>query len=224
MRDRMFYTAQSKGHDSMIDSWGARLRKAMGDKEILSRNCFKGGELRVPTYRSYAEALDRNPWMVYSSGGRLYIQPYNTLYDGWDNGEHRSGLMACSMNSYEYAYKYWDEWTNIYSPNLLDSGTFGTWLELLPEPAFVIIENNSAIIRWSTNEPRVHRCKEMGRYQLPESECIEVADESHWRVSRAEAYVKAWEKMAANEPEDRHEADILADQEQWDKKWGQGRE
>lgn len=229
MKHAMYYTGSEKYLNpkqnpyEMLQSWGLRLRKAMGEKEILPRNLYKGGELRVPTYRSYAEALDRSPWTCYDKHGMtLYVQPYNDIYDGWDNGERRHGLMARSYSPYEYAFKYWDDYTHEYSPDLLDNGTFGLWLELLPEPAFFLIEgNNSSSVRiqWASEEPRVHRAKEMGRYLLPTNECFAQANLSSWRLSRAEAYVMAWEKMAANEPEDRHEADILKDQAIIDELW-----
>ena len=70
------WTGSSKNAYEMIESWGKRLRKAMGEEEILSRYHYIGGEFRVPTYRSMAEALGRSPWTLRSKSGRtLYVVP-----------------------------------------------------------------------------------------------------------------------------------------------------
>jgi len=197
-----------------IVSWGQRLRKAMGEKEILSRYSFIGGEFRPPTFRAYAECLDRSCWEVLagSYGDSLTVVPYNHIYDGWENKEPRHGFMARAVNPYEYSYQYWDKWTHAYSPNLLDNATFGAWLELLPEPASLIFDGKKARLQWADWEPRVHRFEEMGRYTLLSEDCWAEAEQESWRLSRAEAYVQAWEKMAANEPEDRYESFIQAEQ------------
>lgn len=195
---------------------GKRLRIAMGNKEILPRNERIGGEFRVPTYRSYAESLSQQMWNVCNVKGQIYhILPYSTTYDGWkDNPErHRGGFMAISMSSYEYAYEYWDEVGRDYYPNLLENDTFGAWLELLPEPASVIVVENKVTIRWNATEPRVFRSSEMGRYCLPQYRCYVDAISSNWRLARAEAYVKVWERMAINEPSDRYESVIQSEQE-----------
>lgn len=207
----------------LIKNWGMRLREAMGDKEILSRNNWMGGEFRPPTFRAYCEALDRSPWTCHGEERSLFVVPYNSIYDGWkaNHGFRRSGIMCRCVNSYEFAYELWDEWTHWYHPDLLDNGTFGVWLELLPEPASVVLKGKYARIEWNDSEPRVHRSAEMGRYSLSKADCFAETMESSWRISRAEAYVRAWEKMANNEPKDRYESKIAEDQERLRKRWAQ---
>jgi hypothetical protein len=206
-------------NNEKIIAWGQRLRIAMGEKEILSRDCYHGGEFRPPTYRAYAEALDYS-WNAKNSRDNLHILSYNTLYDGWKNKSgSRSGFMASAVNSYEYAYDQWDQWTKEYHPDLLDDSTFGCWLQLLPQPASVLLTLNSCTITWNSNESRVFRSTEMGRYTLPQSECYVSVVEDDWRSARVEAYVKAWEKMAANEPNDRYESIILSEQKLLKVKW-----
>jgi hypothetical protein len=208
----------------MMANWGKRLRKAMGEEEILDRNHRIGGEFRVPTFRQMAESLDRNVWEAYSErGDRLWVVPYNSLYDGWTKSadRHRAGFMCSCFNSYEYAYEFWDKWmeTSKYHPHLLDNATFAAWAELLPEPYSLTIENNTAVLSWAKDEPRVHRSEEMGRYQLSKHQRIVEVTECSWRVARAEAYVQAWEKMAANEPADRYKDYMLKEHEELMEKW-----
>lgn len=206
----------------IICDLGKRLRVAMGEKEILPRNERYMGEFRPPTYRSYAESLNQHMWNVCRSDGRMYhILPYSNTFDSWKNNPdyHRAGFMAISMSAYEYAYEYWDDTTNEYYPNLLENDTFGAWLELLPEPASVIVVEDKVTIRWNATEPRVYRSSEMGRYCLPQYRCYVDATSSNWRLARAEAYVKAWERMASNEPDDRYESVILAEQDFLKIKW-----
>lgn len=206
----------------MIDSWGNRLRKAMGDEEILSRYHYIGGEFRVPTYRSMAEALNRSPWTTYNKyGDTLYIVPYNQIYDGWikNPNRHQAGFMCACVNPYEYSYELWDSMTHPYNPDLLDNATFASWAELLPEPYSLLIDGNTATLSWAKEEPRVYRYQEMGRYSLNKYERIVEVTESSWRVARAEAYVQAWERMAAKEPKDRYKAFMLNEHEELEKKW-----
>lgn len=217
------YLGTTKNAYQMIAAWGKRLKHAMGEKEILSRSCFMGGEFRPPTFRTYAESLDRSMWTVCDEDGRkLHVVPYNHIYDGWkDHGyppKQKYGFMAAAINSYEFAYDLWD-WTSNYHPDLMDDGTFGTWFELLPEPASVILRKNKAIITWDAKESRVFRSSEMGRYCLSQKDRRVEAEASNWRIARAEAYVLAWEKMAANEPADRYESVILAEQKQLKERW-----
>jgi len=231
MKSAMYFTSNqrcseewlgtTKNAYEMIAGWGDRLRKAMGEEEILSRYHYIGGEFRPPTFRSMAEALDRSPWTTYNSYGQtLYVLPYNNLYDGWlKSDRHRAGFMCVCINPYEYAYELWDKWTNEFNPDLLDNATFASWAELLPEPYSLTIENNTATLSWAKDEPRVHRYEEMARYSLSKAERIVEVTESSWRVARAEAYVQAWEKMAAKEPEDRYKSVILAEQEKLKKEW-----
>lgn len=220
----MEYLNTSQNPCEMIFSWGQRLRTAMGEKEILSQNCFRGGEFRPPTFRSYARSLDTSLWTCYDHNNErvLYVVPYNHIYDGWlDHGyppSIRHGFMAAAVNAYEYAYDLWDQWTKDCYPDLLDNATFGVWFELLPEPASIILQDKKATLTWNTQETRVHRAQEMGRYCLPLEACHVSVIASHWRAARAEAYVRAWEKMAANEPTDRYESIILAEQEEIDRK------
>lgn len=208
---------------TMIASWGNRLRKAIGEEEVLSRYHHIGGEFRVPTYRAMAESLDRSPWTVYDAYGRtLYVVPYSHMYDGWKS-EHRSstrvGFMAVSVCPYEYSYELWDSMTNTYHPDLLDNATFACWAELLPEPYSLVLEGNTATLSWAKDEPRVHRSVEMGRYSLDKSERIIQVTDASWRVARAEAYVQAWEKMAAKEPKDRYKAYMLKEHEELEERW-----
>ncbi|MEK7628334.1 MAG: hypothetical protein AAB421_02870 [Patescibacteria group bacterium] len=185
----------------------------MGDTEILSRN-YWGGEFRVPTFRAYAECLDHDPWTVLNEDGRPYkVVPYNETYDGWTEGfkqnKQRSGFMAGALSPYEYAYEYWEKFRmNEYHPDLFQNGTFGVWLALLPQPVSVECQGNTAVISWEGVEPRVHRSEEMGRYTLPNDQRITCCHSTSWRRARAEAYVMAWERMAANEPADRYRAKI----------------
>ena len=206
----------------MIHEWGTRLRKAMGEEEILSRYHYIGGEFRVPTYRSMAEALGRSPWTVYDKYGQtLYVVPYNNLYDGWTKApqRHSAGFMCSCINPYEYSYELWDKWTHAFNPDLLDNATFASWAELLPEPYSLIIEGNVATLSWAKDEPRVHRYQEMGRYSLNKRERTVEVSESSWRVARAEAYVQAWEKMAKAEPSDRYKAYMLAEHKKLEEEW-----
>src|SRR3989344_1176792 len=199
----------------IIAELGQRLRRAMGEKEVLSRSTFVGGEFRVPTFRAYAECLDRNPWTACAETWEtLRVVPYSSLHEGWSKQTDRHGFMATAFNPHEYSYEFWDNCTHRFHPDLLDSGTFGTWLELLPQPVSVILDcENTAMIRWSANEPRVHRSMEMGRYCLSSDHCSVSVTAKSWRLARAEAYVRAWEKMALNEPPDRYESVMLAEQE-----------
>ncbi len=232
MKDLMYFTSgqhcsetflgTSSNAYEMISSWGNRLRKAMGEEEILSRYCYMGGEFRVPTYRSMAEALNRSPWTTYDKYQRkLYVVPYNELYDGWTKGpdRHRSGFMCTCVNPYEYSYELWDKMTHPYNPDLLDNATFASWAELLPEPYSLSLEGNTATLSWAKDEPRVHRYQEMGRYSLNKHERVIEVTGSSWRVARAEAYVQAWETMASFEPKDRYKAFILNEHEELEKKW-----
>ncbi len=133
-------------HTRDVVDLGKRLRIAMGEEEVLSRNHFHGGELRVPTYRAYAESLDFAPWTTLDLYGRtMYIQPYNEIYDGWSNNRSRSGLMAASCNAYEYAYKYWENIGREHFPDPFDDGTFGVWLGLLPQPANITIKSDPGL-------------------------------------------------------------------------------
>lgn len=232
MKDLMYFTSNqrsteeklgsSKNAYEMIASWGNRLRKAMGDEEILSRYHTIGGEFRVPTYRSMAEALNRSPWSLYNKGGRsLIVVPYNDLYDGWTKNpdRHRAGFMCICVSPHEYSYEFWDKWTHEYNPDLLDNATFASWAELLPEPYSLLIEGNTATLSWAKDEPRVHRYQEMGRYSLNKFERVVEVSDSSWRVARAEAYVQAWEKMAVAEPADRYKAAMLAEHKELEEKW-----
>ncbi len=187
----------------------------MGEKEILSRNIWIGGEFRPPTYRAYAEALDQCPWTAISSHEQeLIILPYNSIYDGWLKSpeRHNGGVMTRCMNSYEYAYELWESRSSGFYPDLTADGTFGVWLGLLPEPVSINVCGSQVELKWGPGEPRVHRSHEMGRYLLSDSDRQVRSFGSSWRLSRAEAYVMAWEKMAANEPADRYESVIRAEQ------------
>ena len=189
---------------------GLRLRKAMGDKEIMPY-----AQSFVPTYRDYAKTLDRSAWRVYRPDGQQYmVVPYSDHYDGWKaTGHNRIGFMAGAISSYEYAYDMWDHRTHEFHPDLFDNATFASWLELLPQPVSVVCGKQRTAIMWSDHEPRVHRAQEMGRYTLAQDQCAVCVDEASWRLSRAEAYVCAWEKMAANEPADRYESILRAEQQ-----------
>lgn len=220
------FTRDALGTDEnaygILAKLGARLRKAMGENEILSRSTFIGGEFRVPTYRAYAESLDANPWMVYAPNGQsLRVVDYNNKFDGWnsDPWRIRHGFMATAVSPYEYAYELWDKWTHKFHPDLLDNGTFGVWLELLPQPVSVVIEGQVATIRWAGSEPRVHRFREMARYNLPTDQREVSAISTSWRLARAEAYVRAWERMADYEPPDRYKAVMLAEQQELEARW-----
>ena len=120
----------------LVTSLGMRLRKAMGDTEILSRN-YWGGEFRVPTFRAYAECLDHDPWTVLNEDGRPYkVVPYNETYDGWTEGfkqnKQRSGFMAGALSPYEYAYEYWEKFRmNEYHPDLFQNGICKFTIHLL---------------------------------------------------------------------------------------------
>lgn len=217
------YLSKGQSYYDKIVMFGERLKKAMGEKEILSRSLFRGGEFRPPTYRAYAEALDCM-WTAYNIDQRmLNIVPYSTVFDGWKSeyskGNHRGGFMSSAINSYEYSYDVWNEWTKDYYPDLFDDGTFAVWQNLLPGPSVILIKDNKVKIRWNPIESRVHRSKEMGRYCLSKHKCFVEASGSNWREARAEAYVLAWEKMAANEPLDRYEAVIIAEQKVLDERW-----
>lgn len=227
MNHRLYFTSnQSCTEDylgttdnayEMIYNWGQRLRQAMGAEEILSRNHYIGGEFRVPTFRSMAEALDRSPWTCYNkSGYTLHVVPYNSLYDGWTKNPdyHRAGFMCTCYNPYEFAYEFWDKYCKAFSPDLLDNGTFGVWSELLPEPCTFSYEDGKGILKWNADEPRVHRSKEMGRYQLEQKDCFVEVSGMSWRLARAEAYVRAWEKMISREPEDKYKFFILNEHEE----------
>lgn len=184
-----------------LAGWGARLRAALGP-DVLDRNTTIGGEFRPPTYRSCIEALDRQMWEAHDGDWRsVRVIPYNREYDGLNGTAYphgRHGFMANTVNSYEFAYAAWDHYKN-YSPNLLDDGTFGVWLSLLPQPVSLIFGSRSCTLRWCSTEPRVNRSPEMGRYTLPESECevtvSAMSPTDTWKHLRAEAYIQAWEKM-----------------------------
>ena len=131
----------------MIANWGRRLRKAMGEEEILSRYHYIGGEFRVPTFRAMAEALNRSPWSLYGQYGRtLYVVPYNDLYDGWTKNpqRHSGGFMCNCVSPYEYAYEffmahddpmYLSEHRSAFQIDyeMEDIETKNIWLNYLPE-------------------------------------------------------------------------------------------
>lgn len=210
---------------SILTGIGQRLKNAMGTEQVLSRSHYQGGEFRVPNYRSYVEGLEHALWQIVHEQATFpqifSIVPYNHIYDGWtaarkDNYRNRSGFTASALCPYEYAYEFWDERVNgsktlsEYIPDLYDNGTFGVWLNLLPEPATVSIVDRTATICWGEGEPRVHRSSEMGRYLLPVEERTVTVTGYSWRHARAEVYVRAWEKMVANEPEDKYKSIMLA--------------
>lgn len=173
------------------------------------------GEFRPPTFRGYAECLDRNPWKVYTERGEsLRVVSYSHDNEGWVKKHNRCGLLATVVSPYEYSYELWDKWTNKFYPDLLDNGTLGAWLELLPQPVSVLCCKHGARIEWAAEEPRVHRSEEMGRYCLSVMQRFTEVTAPSWRLARAEAFVQAWEKMARNEPTDRYESVIKAEQEE----------
>lgn len=158
-----------------IASLGHRLRVAMGMEEISHEN---SDTVRPPTFKSYIQTLGRNPWKACSLEGDEII-----VTDG-----------------YEFTQTEWEHRTQHYHPDLLDDGTFGAWLGLLPQPTSVWFDDRTgvtaAIISWEKTEPRVHRSKEMSRYSVKALECCVRACCHDWRFSRAEAYVSCWERMA----------------------------
>lgn len=210
-------SAERTGAYNLVVSLGTRLRRAMGEEEILSRYHGGGGEFRVPTFRAYAETLDRDPWTVLDCNGKMFrVIAYQEQFEGWkkmsEARKARGSLLCTTVSPYEYAYELWDEHLNLrdFHPDLFQDGTFGVWLSLLPQPVSVILSRNAATITWAAGDPRVHRSHEMGRYLLSEQERSVTCHSTSWRRARAEAYVMAWEKMAAHEPPDRYREKILA--------------
>lgn len=211
---------EAEGYENaykLLYKLGKRLRKAMGEEEVLPRN-LNGGEFRVPNFRDYVLACGHSLWTAYRMeeegrySNRVHVVSFNEDHEGFRSGKMVSGFMASAMTPYEYAVEHWKRLGKDMYPDLFDSGTIGVWMELLPQPYSLVITDNDLTLSWGEGEPRVHRSKEMSRYILTKDErnvSVKLKDGKTWRYGKALAYVMAWEKMALLEPIDRYRSKMV---------------